>query len=329
MESKEKEVMLPYVIIKDGNGFENKVCNFSHPDVCKRKGSITIEAIRRTNRHASRVAFRRTTDKSSGIIYGIPQGIDKESQDITFMQIILPDCKSYDLSNEQDAKEWSVVRMQPFMIGSPLQSGKPLYRIYDKEEEANTVINKVNDRMRATDVVKSLNSMQQIDMVRNMGMSPEFNSPTLLLAQIYQLAEKDPSKFLEIWDNSNRNVMTIINRAKAVGLITLDPIQGYQWKKGIVIGMNEPQMVDYLMKNPQLYVTIDMESRNLDTLYKKYGADIEEKSYGEKDKSESPTFLKEKADFEKEKADFEAKKKELEELLAKAKSADAPKKFGK
>ena len=317
METTAKVEVLPYIVLKDGNGFETKVCNFDHPDVCKRKGTITIEAIRRTNRHAPRVSFRRTTDRNTGISYGIPEGIDSDTKAITFRRISLPEMMQYDLSNEHDAKEWAVVKMQPFMVGSPLQSGKPLFRVYDRDEEANKVVEKINAREKATGIVKKLNMMQQIDMVRNMGLAPETNSPVLLLAQLFQLVEKDPTRFLEIFENVNTRTITVINRCKAVGLLKFDNMQGWLWRQGLALGSNDMQIIDYLGKNPQLFVTMDLDSKQMDALYLKHGEAIIEPSHGPKPegKHDDLAVIQLKADLKKKADEMEAKEKLLDEKM--------------
>lgn len=265
-----KEIPL-FIILKDGNGMEHKVCNMDHPDICPRKGTIIVTAIRKSKRHETNFRFSNVRDRNSGIIYGIPQTIDTRTKELIFQRISLGDREEYNLENMQDAQIWAVVRMHQSMEGSPFQYGKAMFKVENREAEAEKTITKARERDRASSIAQQLKGVQLIDMCRNLGIPPEHSSYNLMLAQILESANNDPKRFLEIWDNTNRNIITVLNRAKAVGLLKFDTMKGYLWRDGLPIGSNEMQAVDYLIKNNQLLSTIDRDSKELDNHYKEHG----------------------------------------------------------
>lgn len=270
---KSKEEIPLFKIVKDGNGMEHKVCNMEHPSICPRKGHIVIEAIHKQKRHETGHYFSVIRDRNSGIIYGILQGIDNRTKELLFQQIQLHDVENYDLSTFQDAQRWAVVRMYYGVEGSPLQYGKPAFRVKNREADADKIIAKSLDRDRASAIVRSLKGLQLGDMCRNLGIPPEHSSYNLMLSQVLEAANNDPKRFLEIYDNTNRSILTVINRCKAVGLISYSIMKGHMWRDSLPLGNNEPMMIDYLTKNIQLLQTMDVESKGLDAFYKEHAKD--------------------------------------------------------
>lgn len=267
-----EKVEIPlYTIYKDGNSAEHKVCNMDHPDVCPRKGHIVIEAIRKSKRHETNIGFTNVRDRNSGIVYGIYQGIDTRTKEILYQRIHLGDREEYNLENLQDARVWAVVSRYNGLEGSPFQYGKPMFRVHNKEAEAEKTIAKIKNGTRAVAIAESLKGGQLLDMSRNLGIPPEHNSMGIMLSEIMKKAQENPDAFLSVWDNTNRQVLTIINRAKAVGLLRYDSMKGFLWREGLPIGSNDMQMIDYLVKNVQLLTTMDHDSKELDNFYKEHG----------------------------------------------------------
>lgn len=325
---KPKEETPLFIEVPDGNGHKHKVCNMEHPDICPRKGHIVVEALRKSKRHETTVSFTNVRDRNTGIIYGIVQGIDTRTKELLFQRINLVDYNEYDLVNMQDAQIWAVVSRYSALEGSPLQYGKPMFKVKNREADAEKIIAKSLERDRASQIVRSLKGLQLGDMCRNLGIPPEHSSYNLMLSQLLETANNDPKKFLEVYDNTNRSILTVINRCKAVGLISYTVMKGHMWRDSLPLGNNEAMMVDYLTKNLQLLATMDVESKGLDNFYKEHAKDetVEDGKVILAESDKKSLLDKELEDVAKLKAELtemrnKAKEREEQRLQAKAQKA--------
>jgi hypothetical protein len=268
---KTKNGMDLYTIMKDKNGFENKICNFDNPDVVAQEGIIIIEAIGRVQIKTPKTTFKRQVDRNTGIIYGIPTGeFDERTGIIKYQPILLGDMLQFDLSNVQERKIWCVVKMHECVIGSPFKRGKPKYRVVDEEKEANRTILVAKSKVRAAAIIDKLTGAETYDMSINLGMSVEHNSPAMLQANLINKAEKEPERFLEIYDNTNKGVITAFKRGLATGLITKTVESGYLWQNSLPLGNNESMVIKYLLEHMTLLQQIDRESKSSNTFFKKH-----------------------------------------------------------
>ncbi len=254
-----------FIIVKDGNNQEHKVVNFDNPDMVKRTGTVIIRAIRKQSRHQPNSMFRCYRDRETGIIWGIPNGIDQFNKNLLFQSIAVNDIRSYDLSVMQDRQEYAVISKAPFLKGSPYAKGKPSHEIYDVQEEALRKIEKIDARLESDKIIKALSPLQILDMARNCGgIDTNNNSEIVIKAELYDFVEREPEKFMAIWNNTNRQILTVFNRCKVTGLISFDLNNGYLWKKATQLGTSEPMALAYMAKHQSLLLAMDMESKQLD-----------------------------------------------------------------
>lgn len=260
-----------FTVVKDGNGIEHKIANFNNPIVCPQSGIFTIEAIRKGKHKQADVGFTVTRDPESGIIYGILNDVDYKTRELRFRRIRLGDMEQYDCSIASDRAMWCAVSHSLFLEGSPLLGRrKPLYKMHDREEDARRIIRTSKDKRRAAEIAENLVGSDLYDMAINLGKSTEHNSFSVLLAEVIKEAELNPKNFLDIYENSNREIITVFNRCRAVGLIETDLQNGFMWKKSYPLGMSEAAAHATIIKNPQLLMTMDMESKEKDHAFKKY-----------------------------------------------------------
>lgn len=257
-----------YTEVKNNLGFTHRIANPDSPEICPQKGIVIIEALKRNNLKQPRVAFSRVTDPVSGITFGIPLGNDQKTGEVIFQRIVLGDTLQFDLANPVDRKLWTVISRHQSMLGSPYQSGIPKYKIVDKESEATRILTTAKWRRRATQIAEDMKGVELYDMAVNLGLSTERNSVNTLLASIVEKAEKDPKGFLDIYDNANRNVITVFNRCLATGLIKSDPNNGYVWKDTHPLGGNDTQAIKSMINNVSLLMQMDFESKQRSTFYK-------------------------------------------------------------
>lgn len=258
----------------DGGGFPIKLANMNNPLICKREGVVEIECIKKTNTLEPRISISRVFDDGLGIWFGVPLGADPKTKEIKWQRFVIGDRKTYDLTKQGDAIEWAVVSRASWLIGSPYQKGKPLYRMYDRDAEAREIIVNSTIRSKAMEIAgKEIAIDEMMDMYRVFGKNPEGFSPLRLHAELIKIAEKNPKEFVNAWNNSNRSVLIIFNRAVALGLITMNINKGgYVWKDSLPLGLTEQAAMDYLIKNPQLLNQADLESKNKDNYRKKFSS---------------------------------------------------------
>jgi len=260
-----------YYLHKDSSGYEHRVANMDNPIICERKGIVEIECIRKSNLIQPNFSICTVRDRDLNIIFGVPNGIDPRSKDIRWQRFRLGDFKRYDLRNNEDAVEWAIVRRAPFLQGSPYQKGKVFYKVHDKEAEARTVISDSKLRRRAQDVAEEMVAIEEMtDMYRNFGENPIGFSATMLRAEIIKIANRSPKEFLAVWDNANREVISIFNRCLSVGLVSYHAASAsFMWKNSLPMGMTKEAAIKFLLDNKPTLNQAKMESESLDHVSKK------------------------------------------------------------
>lgn len=240
----------------DGFGTKVRHLNFDNPEVCKRTGIIQLVPLKLSTRHQCRVGFRMIRDRKNNAVIGIPLYIDPETKRWVYEKINLVDVESFDLTDEEQAKRWAVIRLSTFLEGSPNLSDKPIYKVVDKDREAELYISKRTIKRKAETIAEGLFGMNLIDMARNIGIDPASNSPVTLHAAVIRFAENKPEEFMRIWDSPLRHELTILKRAMSLAIITSDPMIGINYN-GIQLGINEPAAVQFLKDNPNILYTIE------------------------------------------------------------------------
>jgi len=238
-----------YIFTKDGYGNEVKHLNFKNKEVCKREGIIELIPLRTSSRHQNNVSFRSIWDRKNQAIIGIPMHIDMQTKQWVYQKISLVDSETLDLSIEQDAMKWAVIKHSHFLKGSPNLKDKPIYEVRDKQRMAEITLQKRAIKRKAETIAEGLFGEQLIDMARNIGIAPEQNSVATLQVAVIEFAEKNPDKFMDMWDSPLRVEMTVLKKALALGVVEHDTHGGIMYRS-ISLGLNEPQAAQYLKENP-------------------------------------------------------------------------------
>lgn len=249
-----------YKLIPDGTGTNYKIINFDNPDICVRTGIIELIPLRMSSRHENKVGFRIVTDKRTGIIFGIPTGINPETKKLEFYKINLNDYEVLDLTVPLDAFKWVVIKNSFFLEGSPNMKGKARYKVRDVEKQANQYLAGRAQKRKAVDIAEGLQGDLLIDMGRMLGIPIENNSMSTLQAAVIQRSEDNSKEFMGIWDSPTRKELTVLKKAIASGIVSFDIQTGYFYQ-GAPLGQNESLAVDYLKDYPQVLQAIDVLCR--------------------------------------------------------------------
>lgn len=255
-----------YIVVKDGNGYDWKLVNLNNQKYCKREGIIEIEAMRKSNKQDNNKMFRCITDKKTGLIWGIPTGISKETKDLQFKAFWIENSMTFDLSIPQQATAWAVISNSPYIEGSPNQHGKSIYKVIDKERSAALEMDKRSMKNKASAIIETLKGDALIEMALNLGVNVDANRSIFMLTnEVYRMMEENPKQFLEIYNNPNREYVTIFNKAYAKGFITHDIVSNTFMYGGLPMGHNKESAVKYLVDNTSTAVAINAKCRQKDS----------------------------------------------------------------
>lgn len=255
---------LPFKILKDKNGVEHRVIDLSDERLMPRTGQIIYEA----NKKAERVIghgyhYAMTTDIASGVLVGICVGIDKMSGDLRWLRMTLGSLNTFDLSVRSEREKAIVLKYSSIVEGSPNLSvieKLHLFRVHDSEKAAHIEIQKIQDGQRALSIAMGLYGEDLVNIARNIGVMPETTSLPMLTAAVLRAAKDTPKEFLTLWENPNRELITILNRCLHTGVISNTPLDGYTYE-GRPLGHNEPAVLDFLTKYRDVASTLEIKSR--------------------------------------------------------------------
>lgn len=248
-----------YYEITDGLGMKHKVYNMQNPLVCKRKGTIEIEALKRGKFKQPNVSFCTTFDKTNRIIYGIPIGIDGQTKKIIWKRFYIPDFKTYNLANSDEAEEWAIVRHHEVLNGA-----RASYRIYDTEKIAQEEITQIGLIERAVGIAKDMKIKQWIPAARFFGKDPQGMSPLMLQSEIMKVAKDSPDELINYWENDNREAIDLFNAAFAVGLVSHDFSKGWLYKLTLPLGSTKDTAIRYVIKDHAFCKSLNDEVKSLD-----------------------------------------------------------------
>jgi len=255
---------VPYFEMEDGMGMKHRIVDTDRYDL-PHSGQLVFECTKRGERvieNSYQVGM--TVDSNSGVMFGIPTGIDRNSKQIKWMPIPVRNLMVYDLSIPNDRKKAIMLQRSNICEGSPnLTTNIKLHvlRLHDSDKAAQNDIKRVMDGQRALSIAAGLHGEELINTARNLGIMPETTSITVLTAEVLKAAEKRPSDFLAIWENPNREKITILKRCLDTGVMTHDAFAGYTYL-GRPLGHSEPDVIEYLIKYPDIATTLDMKSRD-------------------------------------------------------------------
>lgn len=256
---------LPFKIKKDRNGVEHMVIDFNDESLMPRTGQIMFEATKRAQRVVSHgYKYAMVKDRTSGVLIGINTGIHQKSGDLTWLKINLSTLNTFDLSIRTDREKAIVLKYSSIVVGSPnLSPYEPhhLFRVHDSEKAAHNEIQRIQDGQRAVSIAMALYGEDLTNTARNLGIMPETSSLSMLTAAVMKAAQDKPKDFLALWENPNRELITILKRCLDTGVIRHTPLEGYTYE-GRPMGHNEPMVLDFLQKYRDTATTLDMKSRD-------------------------------------------------------------------
>ena len=298
---------IDYVVVKDGNGSETKIVNLANPKICIRKGFIEIECMKRSNKHENVKMVRRVRDKKTNLYIGVPSAINPETKELQWKGFFIDDKMSFDLSIPDQAIAWHVIKNSQYVEGSPNQHGKSTWKVIDKEVNAHKEIDKRTLRRKAEDIIETLKGSALTEMAITLGVNIDANQSVFMMTnEVFRIMELDPKKFIDLYNNPQREYISVLKRGLAKGKITFDNATGTYIYGNMPMGHNEEMAVQFLVNNTGIATTITMKCN-------------QEDEESKKSMSATTPILVSK---ESEKSDMQRKIMELEAELAKTKTVE-------
>lgn len=260
-----------YIVIKGDGDYEYKYVNLGHNSpYVQRTGVVEIEPLRvnkgvnGVSKHDNYVPVKRYRDKKTKLFWGIPLGYNSQTKSIDHQLIAIEGKMMFDLSIEEDAIKFAIIKNSPFVEGSPNSDGRPVYKIKDKEVEASEDIDKRTLRRKAEDIVESLNEEGLFEMARNMAINVEANrSLKRLTNELYRVVDLDPKKFLDIYNNPQRVYISLFHKALSLGIITENRANGTFMFRAIPLGYSKEAAIKHLVDNNNTATAVKL---NIDEL---------------------------------------------------------------
>lgn len=254
-----------YKEVLDGNGFAHKFVNLENPKYCAIEGIIEVEALKITNKHLNQKIIRKTKDRNTGLYWGLPIGINPDTKDLMCKSFILEDRNIFDLSIPDQAIAWAILKNSTCMEGSPNLYGKPYYKVIDKEKKASESISRRSLRKKAEDIIEKLQGNALTEMAINLGVNVSANRNIAMLTdEIYRKMEEDPKSFITLYENPQRQYISILNRGIALGVLEFNLAEGLYKYGGIQMGHTKEMAIQYLVENNNMATTIDSKCNSLE-----------------------------------------------------------------
>lgn len=326
-----------FEIVKNKTGYPYKYAILDHECWCPKEGIVEIRTMKNNftitgaAKNDNEVIIKRFKDRETGLLFGIHSGVDDRTGDINHRYVRLEGNMQFDLSIPNDRREYIMASRGPSVEGSPNQTGKPTYKLFDKQIIASKSIDNRKLKRKAEDIIDSMKATQLEEMALNIGVNVNANrNPQMLLDEVYRVMEANPKKFIEIYENKDREIISIYHKAKSLGIITQDFLTQTYSFGGIPLGVGEQASIEFLIEKRQMAYVIKQQCEVTDKGTAKSMAfadkpeDVEKKAMAEKiAKLEAQLLAKASADEEKEpltdKSETKTEDAEMIELRAKAK----------
>ncbi len=282
-----------YEVREDGNGMKHKIANVMHPDNVQQEGIVEVVSKSKSKRNEPSFTIPKTQDPTTGIIYAEVEGINRVTKEFDYKKVELVEAQFLDMNSIQERRIWMQIQRHHALDTCPYPSNhKSYFKVVDKERDAKLKMIKIKARGRAIDLISDMQHGELVDMATNVGITENHNSEETLKAALMEFVEKDvagvanATLFCELYDNNNRQMVTILNRCRVCALVTFDPNSGYTWKTGVQMGMTEHAAINYMNANTGLVQTMDFESKEQSGMFKKFATSKEKETLISK--SEAP-----------------------------------------
>jgi len=250
-----------------------KLCDFS---TMERSGTIELRPLFGNDKVTrdgyynppKNIHFKCHKNHKTNEWIGVPSGLTDKGDFIWKMLHIENCARIFHLEFLNDAIDWHVLKHQERIKGSQFSGAVTSWMYIHNEEQ---VAKEFNDKRtlirRATDYIDNLSGNDLVDFSRTLGINPADVSHDVIRKQLYEIAEdrKSVMKIIsKIEGGEDQLILIEVQRAKEVGLITYDNVNGWMYKGGVPLGSTDQGIITTLKKELAMYKNIVEEARGLD-----------------------------------------------------------------
>lgn len=209
------------------------------------------------------LSFTNIRDNRFNIYYGIFTELDP-NKNPKFRRVRFENGFTFNLDDFESAKMWVVSRMHAKLAGSPNQMEDPIYYVEDPSIEASKNIIKAESMSRAFAIIDSFDGKEAVSIGRYMGidMISSYSYKTII-GTLKQKAMENPTRFLEMYDNSNRQFVELVSTAIELDVIREEVGKGYFYEE-ILLGMSREEAVEKIRTDASLRQSVIAENRHRD-----------------------------------------------------------------
>lgn len=223
---------------------------------------VTISPIdTKSKKHIEPRASFSTFNDEEGNTWGIPLKFDKGR--LVFRRLSIDGSRMFNLNRKEEAMEFELWKRSPFVQGG-IVSGhtRPLFFINDPEKQAQDMINreKLIAANRETLIGYSKEKIREL-AIAIFGSGFATASNAVQLAKLLEYNQSSDPKQVDnparlnkrLNDQRSVELVSIFEEARALGLITMVPNQGFTMENGAVLGVNIQGSMQSLASNFTLY----------------------------------------------------------------------------
>ena len=159
--------------------------------------------------------------------------------------------RAFDLENEYDKRVYEYLKDHPLIE----RSG---FTFIDTRKNEQDNAAQAIASAEAVTVATKLNPNEYDDMARLIGLSQNFDD-VVKKAKVLQYANNNPKKFLDMFNNKDKDYYVFLKKASEKKLIAF--VNGV-WKHGTnTMGLTDEQAIEWLKDNKDIYALLRSELR--------------------------------------------------------------------
>ena len=202
-------------------------------------------------------------DPLTGVIYGIMVGTHPDGNP-KWQKISIGENLILDISQENDAKIWAVMRMHPSCDVSPF-ADDPRFVVEDPEVTANETLAKGALIRTVLHKASTMKRMSLKHFARWCDIPLDGSETlTMIRSKLVNFAIESPEKFEERFVSTERGIGEIFKSAKQMGLIKHDPSKGYKYHD-LWLGLTEFECLNTLGQENEIVSGMLSEVETLDS----------------------------------------------------------------
>lgn len=158
-----------------------------------------------------------------------------------------------DIDNQYDRRIYDFLLEHPFMT-----SGKT-YEMIDTKANIEKQAASILEAAEAVQVATAIKDIELNDLRRLFGIGEDFEDK-IVKAKLIQMAGRAPAKFLEIYNDADKDYKVFLKNALAKKVIQkVNDV----WKHGnYTLGISDGHAIQWLKENPDIYATMKNQVRN-------------------------------------------------------------------